>query len=35
MGDVGEFMENMPGISLVYIEVAATAVRIGGFIPRQ
>ena len=30
MGDVGEFMKSMPGISLDYTEVDATAVRIGG-----
>jgi TonB-dependent receptor len=34
MGDVGEFMKNMPGISLVYTEVDATAVRIGGLDPK-
>jgi TonB-dependent receptor len=34
MGDVGEFMKNMPGISLVYTEVDATAVRIGGLEPK-
>ncbi|MDT8758089.1 TonB-dependent receptor [Sphingomonas psychrotolerans] len=34
MGDVGEFMKNMPGISLDYTEVDATAVRIGGLDPK-
>ncbi len=34
MGDVGEFMKNMPGVSLVYTEVDATAVRIGGLDPK-
>src|SRR5690606_10564391 len=30
MGDVGEFMKSMPGLSIDYTEVDATAVRIGG-----
>jgi len=30
MNDVGEFMKNMPGISLDYVEVDTDAVRIGG-----
>ena len=34
MGDVGEFMKSMPGISLDYTEVDATAVRIGGLDPK-
>src|SRR5690606_36775861 len=34
MGDVGEFMKSMPGISLDYTEVDATAVRIGGLDPQ-
>ncbi|MFC0205752.1 TonB-dependent receptor domain-containing protein [Novosphingobium soli] len=34
MGDVGEFMKQMPGISLDYTEVDATAVRIGGLDPK-
>ncbi|PLR23869.1 TonB-dependent receptor [Caulobacter zeae] len=34
MGDVGEFMKNMPGVSLDYTEVDATAVRIGGLDPK-
>ena len=34
MGDVGEFMKSMPGISLSYTEVDATAVRIGGLDPK-
>jgi TonB-dependent receptor len=34
MGDVGEFMKNMPGISIDYTEVDATAVRIGGLDPK-
>lgn len=34
MGDVGEFMKNMPGLSLDYTEVDATAVRIGGLDPK-
>lgn len=34
MGDVGEFMKSMPGISLAYTEVDATAVRIGGLDPK-
>ncbi|WP_312128279.1 TonB-dependent receptor domain-containing protein [Brevundimonas sp.] len=34
MGDVGEFMKSMPGLSLDYTEVDATAVRIGGLPPK-
>ncbi|PXA85776.1 TonB-dependent receptor [Caulobacter sp. D4A] len=34
MGDVGEFMKNMPGLSLDYTEVDASAVRIGGLDPK-
>jgi TonB-dependent receptor len=34
MGDVGEFMKSMPGISLDYTEVDTTAVRIGGLDPK-
>ena len=34
MGDVGEFMKSMPGLSLDYTEVDATAVRIGGLDPK-
>jgi iron complex outermembrane receptor protein len=34
MGDVGEFLKSMPGISLDYTEVDATAVRIGGLDPK-
>lgn len=34
MGDVGEFMKSMPGISLDYTEVDATQVRIGGLDPK-
>jgi len=34
MGDVGEFMKQMPGLSLDYTEVDATAVRIGGLDPK-
>jgi len=34
MGDVGEFMKNMSGLSLDYTEVDATAVRIGGLDPK-
>ncbi|WP_116811204.1 carboxypeptidase regulatory-like domain-containing protein [Steroidobacter cummioxidans] len=34
MGDVGEFMRFMPGLSLDYTEVDATAVRIGGLAPK-
>ncbi|UYY59499.1 TonB-dependent receptor [Sphingomonas sp. S2-65] len=34
MGDVGEFMKQMPGISLDYTEVDATRVRIGGLDPK-
>lgn len=34
MGDVGEFMKSMPGISIDYTEVDATAVRIGGLDPK-
>lgn len=34
MGDVGEFMKNMPGLSIDYTEVDATAVRIGGLDPK-
>lgn len=34
MGDVGEFMKSMPGISLDYVEVDTSAVRIGGLDPK-
>lgn len=34
MGDVGEFLKNMPGISLDYVEVDTSAVRIGGLDPK-
>lgn len=34
MGDVGEFMKSMPGVSLDYTEVDATQVRIGGLDPK-
>ncbi len=34
MGDVGEFLKNMPGLSLDSTEVDATAVRIGGLDPK-
>lgn len=34
MGDVGEFMKSMPGISLDYVEVDTNAVRIGGLDPK-
>lgn len=34
MGDVGEFLKQMPGLSLDYTEVDATAVRIGGLDPK-
>lgn len=34
MGDVGEFLKNMPGISLDYVEVDTNAVRIGGLDPK-
>lgn len=34
MGDVGEFMKSMPGISLGYTEVDASSVRIGGLDPK-
>jgi iron complex outermembrane receptor protein len=34
MGDVGEFLKSMPGVSLDYTEVDATAVRIGGLDPK-
>src|SRR5690606_19328562 len=34
MGDVGEFMKSMPGLSLDYTEVDATQVRIGGLDPK-
>lgn len=34
MGDVGEFLKSMPGLSLDYTEVDATAVRIGGLDPK-
>ncbi|MNQ09976.1 TonB dependent receptor [compost metagenome] len=34
MGDVGEFMKSMPGLSIDYTEVDATAVRIGGLPPK-
>ena len=34
MNDVGEFLKNMPGLSLDYTEVDATAVRIGGLDPK-
>ncbi len=34
MGDVGEFMKSMPGLSLDYVEVDTNAVRIGGLDPK-
>src|SRR6185503_965167 len=34
MGDVGEFMKSMPGLSLDYVEVDTNAVRIGGLEPK-
>jgi len=34
MGDVGEFMKSMPGISLDYVEVDTNAVRVGGLDPK-
>ncbi len=34
MGDVGEFLKNMPGISLDYTEVDTSAARIGGLDPK-
>lgn len=34
MGDVGEFMKSMPGLSIDYTEVDATQVRIGGLDPK-
>lgn len=34
MGDVGEFLKYMPGISLDYLEVDTSAVRIGGLDPK-
>jgi len=34
MGDVGEFMKSMPGLSLDYVEVDTSAVRIGGLEPK-
>ncbi|UIJ46979.1 TonB-dependent receptor [Sphingomonas cannabina] len=34
MGDVGEFLKNMPGLSLDYTEVDATKARIGGLDPK-
>jgi hypothetical protein len=34
MGDVGEFMKSMPGISLDYVEVDTSSVRIGGLDPK-
>ena len=34
MGDVGEFLKNMPGLSLDYVEVDTSAVRIGGLDPK-
>ncbi|RZM33312.1 MAG: TonB-dependent receptor, partial [Sphingomonas sp.] len=34
MGDVGEFLKSMPGLSLDDTEVDATAVRIGGLDPK-
>ncbi len=34
MGDVGEFLKSMPGISLDYVEVDTSAVRIGGLDPK-
>jgi iron complex outermembrane receptor protein len=34
MGDVGEFLKNMPGLSLDYVEVDTNAVRIGGLDPK-
>jgi len=34
MGDVGEFLKNMPGISIDYVEVDTNAVRIDGLDPK-
>ncbi|HEU5081102.1 MAG TPA: TonB-dependent receptor [Opitutaceae bacterium] len=34
MGDVGEFLKYMPGISLDYLEVDTSGVRIGGLDPK-
>ncbi|HWL14643.1 MAG TPA: carboxypeptidase regulatory-like domain-containing protein, partial [Opitutus sp.] len=34
MGDVGEFMKSVPGLSLDYVEVDTSAVRIGGLEPK-
>lgn len=34
MGDVGEFLKSMPGLSLDYVEVDTSAVRIGGLDPK-
>ncbi len=34
MGDVGEFMKSLPGLSLDYVEVDTSAVRIGGLDPK-
>jgi TonB-dependent receptor len=34
MGDVGEFMKSMPGLSLDYVEVDTSAVRVGGLDPK-
>ena len=34
MGDVGEFMKSMPGLSLDYVEVDTSSVRIGGLDPK-
>jgi iron complex outermembrane recepter protein len=34
MGDVGEFLKYMPGLTLDYLEVDASAVRIGGLDPK-
>ena len=34
MGDVGEFLKYMPGMTLDFLEVDASAVRIGGLDPK-
>jgi TonB-dependent receptor len=34
MGDVGEFLKYMPGLTLDYLEVDTSAVRIGGLDPK-
>ncbi len=34
MGDVGEFMKSMPGLSLDYVEVDTSSVRVGGLDPK-